>query len=493
MMSSNSEKATEPQAPQTDVTPRQRYLAAQSAFDELLSRDFPDFTVDEYAAEKAATEGIDREGLSSKLWSEARSIPSWFDVTGDGKIGLDDAEVAAKQAAERIGQAWGRVTSIGKNDIANATSAAGNAAAEAGRKISGYDYGGAMGRAARKVKDKTQGSDADAFRTSRHTVAKIAKTAVGIQGLQDRKRAAEIKAICDEYVSAAEGLTEDRRGQLHARIEEFGALRLESLHETLGRFLTILEALKQRNRVKEYELLAGVGIDTQSLDSMGVLDMTVSESLRATAAASAFGIAAVFGTPTLVTGAVSALATASTGTAISSLSGAAANSAILAWLGGGSLAAGGGGMAAGSVVLAGITAGATAGVTVLAAGILVSTHYARKLTEASTYEKEVALTVASLEQAWSVMDGIVRRVDELSVATSELRRRLIPLLDELENLVPVFDSSNTRDASVFNQCGLLVKTMVELAQVPLLGDDGELTDESLSVTVHVKNVLNTEV
>ena len=40
---------------------------------------------------------------------------------------------------------------------------------------------------------------------------------------------------------------------------------------------------------------------------------------------------------------------------------------------------------------------------------------------------------------------------------------------------------------------MLVKTMVELAQVPLFGDDGELTDESLSITVHVKKVLNTEV
>ena len=39
---------------------------------------------------------------------------------------------------------------------------------------------------------------------------------------------------------------------------------------------------------------------------------------------------------------------ASTGTAISSLSGAAAKSAAWAWLGGGSVAAGGGGVAAGN-------------------------------------------------------------------------------------------------------------------------------------------------
>ena len=43
--------------------------------------------------------------------------------------------------------------------------------------------------------------------------------------------------------------------------------------------------------------------------------------------------------------------TASTGTAISALSGAAATNAALAWLGGGAIAAGGGGMAAGNALL----------------------------------------------------------------------------------------------------------------------------------------------
>lgn len=53
---------------------------------------------------------------------------------------------------------------------------------------------------------------------------------------------------------------------------------------------------------------------------------------------------------------VGLLATASTGTAISTLSGAAATNATLAWFGGGSLATGGLGMAGGTVVLGGLVA-----------------------------------------------------------------------------------------------------------------------------------------
>ncbi|WP_019895936.1 hypothetical protein [Hydrogenovibrio halophilus] len=56
-------------------------------------------------------------------------------------------------------------------------------------------------------------------------------------------------------------------------------------------------------------------------------------------------------------GGVGMLGTASTGTAIGSLSGAAATNATLAWLGGGSLASGGLGMAGGAAVLGGVVAG----------------------------------------------------------------------------------------------------------------------------------------
>lgn len=63
------------------------------------------------------------------------------------------------------------------------------------------------------------------------------------------------------------------------------------------------------------------------------------------------GLAAV-GSWTLV----SMFGSASTGTAIASLSGVAAHNSILAWFGGGALAAGGGGMAAGTVTLGAIVA-----------------------------------------------------------------------------------------------------------------------------------------
>lgn len=64
--------------------------------------------------------------------------------------------------------------------------------------------------------------------------------------------------------------------------------------------------------------------------------------------------------------------TAGTGVAISGLSGAAANSAALAWLGGGTVASGGGGMAAGAAVL-------TGGAVIVAGVVMAAGYYGFKM------------------------------------------------------------------------------------------------------------------
>ena len=89
---------------------------------------------------------------------------------------------------------------------------------------------------------------------------------------------------------------------------------------------------------------------------------------------SALGIAVATMGPTAAMGVATTFGVASTGTAISALSGAAANSAALAWLGGGALAAGGGGMSAGTAFLGlagpvGWTIAGVAGAAAIGSGI----------------------------------------------------------------------------------------------------------------------------
>lgn len=81
---------------------------------------------------------------------------------------------------------------------------------------------------------------------------------------------------------------------------------------------------------------------------------------------------------------VGAYGTASTGTAISALSGAAATNASLAWLGGGSVAAGGGGVAAGTAVL-------TGGVIIVVIGVAAAGTYAYSLYDQHAETKRISL------------------------------------------------------------------------------------------------------
>ena len=96
-------------------------------------------------------------------------------------------------------------------------------------------------------------------------------------------------------------------------------------------------------------------------------------SAKGIGAGVAAGTAVASMAPTAAMWVATTFGTASTGTAISALSGAAATNAALAWLGGGALAAGGGGMAAGHALLAlaGPVGWGIAGTSALASVLLV--------------------------------------------------------------------------------------------------------------------------
>lgn len=124
--------------------------------------------------------------------------------------------------------------------------------------------------------------------------------------------------------------------------------------------------------------------------------------------------------PTAAMWVATTFGTASTGTAISTLSGAAATKAALAWLGGGTLAAGGGGTAAGSALLAlaGPIGWTVAGATLLASIAL----FAKKKFE-NRDAKQEALT--AVKQNTALVRGMDAQIDDLLQRTTSLRELLM--------------------------------------------------------------------
>lgn len=122
--------------------------------------------------------------------------------------------------------------------------------------------------------------------------------------------------------------------------------------------------------------------------------------------------------------------TASTGTAISALSGVAASNATLAWFGGGALAAGGAGMAGGGWVLAAITMLPT---------VLVCAWYAYRKADKLQRETELVFLendriVGEYAQARTRMQLVEEGIRELMPAAEMLSRSFS---DVAKSLLPV--------------------------------------------------------
>ena len=138
------------------------------------------------------------------------------------------------------------------------------------------------------------------------------------------------------------------------------------------------------------------------------------------------GVAVATLGPTVAMGIATTFGVASTGTAISALSGAAATNAALAWLGGGALVVGGGGMAAGDALLAlaGPVGWVIAGVAILSSGLFVWKAKSEKeqleniftlVSQRDTKSYELAVVelnerIARIEMKCGLLDKAIKRI-----------------------------------------------------------------------------------
>lgn len=143
-----------------------------------------------------------------------------------------------------------------------------------------------------------------------------------------------------------------------------------------------------------------------------------STGLGAAGVAAGAGVAA-FG-PTAAMAVAMTFGTASTGTAISALSGVAATNAALAWLGGGAVIAGGGGMTAGSafLALAGPVGWAIGGTALLGAGLFARSKNKKAAEEAFSRATEIRahtqILKATVEEIKKTNSLIARTKNELN-------------------------------------------------------------------------------
>jgi hypothetical protein len=244
--------------------------------------------------------------------------------------------------------------------------------------------------------------------------------------------------------------------------EEYGELQLQVIKETIKRFVDFVERTGRKASESERRLLESMDFSVQQLKEYKAAAVGA-EQYFAAGAKSVGAAAAGYGG---AIGVATSIGAASTGTAISGLSGAAAWNATLAWFGGGAIAAGGGGMALGTVVLGGITI-----LPALAIGGFFAAREGEKaMTKAREHESKVNQAIIDMNRAKQVAKKVKLRITELRDVFEFINTRAAVALNELES--KPFDSK--KDAEKFRQVGTLMKSLIEILKTPVLNNDGQL-------------------
>ena len=316
----------------------------------------------------------------------------------------------------------------------------------------------------------------------------------GISAFKNRNKANAAKEQAEKLKKEIELEEAVVREDLNKTLNDFGKCRLAALEKTTGVFLQCLEQMDRKYKEKCYDILEEVNIPKEALTEIADVTLKAADTGKILAVGGGAAAVALAGTPAAVTAGVTALATASTGTAISTLSGAAATNAVLAWLGGGAIAAGGGGMAAGAAVLTGITVGTTAGVGLLAAGLVASKVFAKKATAATNYLAETQIWTAKQQASLLMAKAMKLRALELQKVTLDLEAKAKKPIGKLAAIIEsgsFEDVGNEGHSKLFQQCAMLAKAMSELSAVPVIDPEGNLSQLS-AIETKTRKVLNTE-
>lgn len=252
-------------------------------------------------------------------------------------------------------------------------------------------------------------------------VAGIAGVGSGIRGGVQMRHANVTMKTAQEKQECAVKLFEQENSKTTALMDEIGKKELEIL-SSFEKFSDIIEKIQNRPKFVSFSK-EGIQLPEYKAEELKKVSAGAGLLLGG-AGGAAVGTAGGFAAAGATTSAVMAIGTASTGTAISSLSGVAATNATLAALGGGSIAAGGGGMALGTAVLG----GATLGVGLLVGGVIfnitgskLSDKADEAYNQAERTEKEVDRIVAYIKELRS---SAIKFKSALTSVEEEYRKRL---------------------------------------------------------------------
>ncbi len=302
-----------------------------------------------------------------------------------------------------------------------------------------------------------------------------AGTVAGAKGAIDNSNAKDIQSEAESIINKAQKKVETQKDATTKSIETLGRTKINIWGNEFAEFIACY------SRIKSIELKDSDGLD--ELNKLGFSQEELSEmkAISCEALNLVLGGLTGLGAGGLLAwgtySGVMALGTASTGTAIAGLSGAAATNATLAWLGGGSLAAGGGGMALGTSVLGGLVAGPA----VLIAGGIFAAAASENLDNAKSNRAEARKASAEIDLACVELNNIEVRTKQINELVENLNKKFKVSIESLKELTAVktdwklYNKSEKDLVFATVKQAQLIKSIID---IPILDEEGNLTPES---------------
>lgn len=297
-------------------------------------------------------------------------------------------------------------------------------------------------------------------------------------GLGKSISAAADNSDAEEMNDEAEGMVDDaRRAVESARTrssKELELLGLEKLAAWQGPLSHFLKTINKLQNVDMDALLLPGESKKLSKETIAQMQITYKEIEHALGIG-AGGLAAGAGAALVSYAAVGAFASAGTGAAIAGLSGAAATNATLAWLGGGTLAAGGLGVAGGMCVLGGMVAAPV----LLVLGFMSSAKAKENLANARSNLARAKEVKSQGDVMVAACDGISERTALFWLAIEELSVRADAAVDLLDFDIKALGRDYTKFTIEAKQhvgrAVALAQALWSLCNVPILDEKGNLT------------------
>lgn len=282
--------------------------------------------------------------------------------------------------------------------------------------------------------------------------AALAATGVvkGVEAVGNMNEAKEIGERAERRHRRKKRELEELRDETNAKYMALGELKKDIFLNQIKHVIDTLKKMKDAGgKLKGFESTFTIE-ELKQMEQMVKMSLELESGVLAGAIGGALAGLGAYGS-------VGLLAAASTGTAITALSGAAATNATLAWLGGGSLAAGGFGMAGGMMALGGIIAGPALAI----GGFMLASKAEEALTKAHEYRAEVDEAIEKMDLMEEGLRGLQANADEMAYALNEMVRRF--------EQVKVYEIHDQKSLEIMLAAG---KGLKKLLDINLISEDG---------------------